>query len=36
MAQAYATGDFTLAEVAQAFGVHYATVSWAMGEKGRG
>jgi REP element-mobilizing transposase RayT len=36
MAQAYATGDFTLAEVAQAFGVHYATVSRAIGEKGRG
>jgi len=30
MAQAYATGDFTLAEVAQAFGVHYATVSRAI------
>jgi REP element-mobilizing transposase RayT len=33
MAQAYATGDFTLAEVAQAFGVHCATVSRAIGER---
>ena len=30
MAQAYATGDYTLAQVAQAFGVHYATVSRAV------
>jgi REP element-mobilizing transposase RayT len=30
MAHTYATGDFKLAEVAQAFGVHYATVSRAV------
>ena len=30
MAQAYAAGDYTLAQVAQAFGVHYATVSRAV------
>jgi hypothetical protein len=35
MAQAYASGDYTLAQVAQAFGVHYATVSRAVsGKKG--
>ena len=36
MAQAYATGDYTLAQVAQAFGVHYATVSRAVSGKRRG
>ena len=30
MARAYATGAYTLAEVARAFGVHYATVSRAV------
>ena len=32
MAQAYATGDFTLSKVAEAFGVHYATVSRAVSD----
>ena len=36
MAQAYATGDYTLAQVAQAFSVHYATVSRAVSGKRRG
>ena len=30
MTRAYRTGDYTLAQVAQAFGVHYATVSRAV------
>jgi hypothetical protein len=30
MARAYSTGDYTLAQVAQAFGVHYSTVSRAV------
>ena len=30
MAQAYATGDYTLAEIARHFGVHYSTVSRAV------
>lgn len=30
MAQAYATGDYTLSEIADCFGVHYATVSRAV------
>jgi hypothetical protein len=33
MAQAYASGDYTLAQVAKAFGVHYATVSRAVSRK---
>jgi REP element-mobilizing transposase RayT len=36
MVQAYRSGDYTLAQVAQAFGVHYATVSRAIREKRRG
>jgi REP element-mobilizing transposase RayT len=36
MAQAYATGDFTLSQVAEAFGVHYATVSRAISKRRRG
>lgn len=36
MVQAYATGDYTLAQVAQAFSVHYATVSRAVSGKRRG
>ena len=38
MAAAYATGDFTMQAIAQAFGVHYATVSRAVrrSEKSRG
>ena len=38
MAQAYASGDYTLAEVARVFGVHYSTVSrvvrgkWGFGQ----
>lgn len=35
MAQAYATGDFTLSQVAEAFEVHYATVSRAISERRR-
>jgi predicted DNA-binding protein YlxM (UPF0122 family) len=31
MARAYASGDFSMAEVARAFGVHYSTVSRAVG-----
>ncbi len=31
MARAYAGGDYTLADVARAFGVHYSTVSRAVG-----
>jgi transposase-like protein len=30
MAQAYATGDYTLAEIARHFDVHYSTVSRAV------
>ena len=30
MAQAYATGDYTMQEIADCFGVHYATVSRAV------
>lgn len=33
MARAYGTGDYTLAQVAQAFGVHYITVSRAVSGK---
>lgn len=33
MVRAYATGDYTLAQVAQAFGVHYSTVSRAVSGK---
>ena len=33
MMAAYATGDYTLQEVADAFGVHYATVSRATNGK---
>ena len=33
MAQAYAAGDYTLAQVAQAFSVQYATVSRAASGK---
>ena len=36
MAQAYAAGDYTLSQVARAFGVHYATVSRAVSGKRRG
>lgn len=32
MARAYASGDFTMAEVAQAFDVHYSTVSRAVNQ----
>ena len=35
MAQTYAMGDYTLAQVAQAFDVHYATVSRAVSGKRR-
>jgi putative transposase len=35
MAEAYATGDFTLSQVAEAFGVHYATVSRAISNRRR-
>jgi len=34
MARAYASGDFSMAEVAQAFGVHYSTVSRAVAQAG--
>lgn len=34
MVRAYGTGDYTLAQVAQAFGVHYATVSRAVSGAG--
>jgi putative transposase len=30
MRTAYATGDYTLQQIAEAFGVHYATVSRAV------
>ena len=33
MRAAYATGDYTLAEIASFFGVHYSTVSRAVGKK---
>ena len=33
MAAAYATGDYTLQAIADAFGVHYATVSRAVNGK---
>jgi putative transposase len=33
MAAAYATGDYTLQAIADAFGVHYATVSRAINGK---
>ncbi len=36
MVRAYATGDYTLAQVAQAFGVHYSTVSRAVSGKRKG
>lgn len=34
MAQAYASGDYTLQQIADAFGVHYATVSRAISQRG--
>ncbi len=36
MVQAYRSGDYSLAQVAEAFGVHYATVSRAMSASRRG
>jgi len=30
MSAAYATGDYTMRQIADAFGVHYATVSRAL------
>jgi len=30
MAEAYRTGDYTMQQIADAFGVHYATVSRAV------
>jgi DNA-directed RNA polymerase specialized sigma54-like protein len=33
MAAAYATGDYTMQAIADAFGVHYATVSRAVSGK---
>jgi putative transposase len=36
MIQAYRSGDYTLAQVAQAFDVHYSTVSRAISESRRG
>ncbi len=35
MAAAYASGDYTLQQIAEAFGVHYATVSRAVGKRSR-
>ena len=36
MAAAYATGDYTMRQIADAFGVHYATVSRALKKQGSG
>jgi len=33
MAAAYATGDYTMQEIATCFGVHYSTVSRAVRQK---
>ena len=33
MAVAYATGDYTMQQIANCFGVHYATVSRAVKRK---
>jgi putative transposase len=35
MRRAYATGDYTLAQIAEHFGVHYSTVSRAVGRRGK-
>ena len=36
MAAAYATGDYTMRQIADAFGVHYSTVSRALKKQGSG
>ena len=33
MRSAYASGDYTLSQIAGHFGVHYSTVSWALGRR---